>query len=211
MVLGAVAISLSQLALAAAAFFVSVLLAVDQIQAQMAVFMLLSISGLYGVFLLHQIHQKGQSHADYVAECVAGIWTKSDSIERRLMGLEFSPYECCRQMTQAISGWDQHRDGTYGARACFQECARYSRNFTQRTSLTVSSEHLSAMINYSLVQSRRAQADLDVIRGQLLADWHQELHGQPRAGYDQTMNIFTLMSAHGVSPVVQKEFYAMRD
>ena len=206
------ALSVSQLVLAASVFVVSVLLALDALEAQKAAMLLLSFSGLYLVFKVHELQKAFDQNADWCWHFMDGLFKKSDSMDLRLMGLEFSAYECARQMQGAIQHWDRERDAYYASRQCFQYCGRYARNFLQRTGQPVTSDQLSAMINYAIGTSGRNEQDLRFLRDQLIVHWSSELHGLPDLGYDQDMTVDALMAGCSAKPLthhMQTEFYAL--
>ena len=200
-------LSVSQLCLASAAFSVSLLLSLDKVQAQLGVSVLLFLAATYGLLIIQEIQSHLRSHTNMFLEIMADILTKSGNIERRLMGLEFSPFECCRQITAAIDGWDQNRDPEYASRQVFQELGRYSRNFLQRTQQRPSAEHLSAMVNFSIGNSTRDAATLQTLTGQVTAGWASQLHGLAQGSYDASMTVAQAVQ-HGTTET-QVEFYAM--
>ena len=209
------ALSVMQLFLATAAMVVSVLLALDEIRAQKAAVLLLSLSGLYMVFKLHELTEAVQTQSEWLWDFNDGLYQKSDSMERRIMQLAFSPYECARQIQNGVSEWDVSVDPYFGSRQCFQYCGRYARNFMQRTGHPVTSDHLSALINFAISNVERIQDDITMLKDQLRAGWHVELHGQPPQGYNENMTVQILMANTQAMPVspsalyLQAEFYAL--
>ena len=109
-----------------------------------------------------------------------GISLRVSFIERRLMGLEFSPWEVQRQIANCISEWDMTQDNEYGSRQCFQFLARYSRNFLQRTHQRPSALALSIIANKAIEESGedRTGAKIQALLAQLQGNWTNQFHNQ---------------------------------
>ena len=212
MAVKAVALSVTQLFLATAAMVVSVLCALDEIKAQQAAVLLLSLSGLYMVFKLHELTATVQKQSEWLWHLVDGLYKKSDTMERRLMQLAFSPFECARQIQNALSEWEVSRDSYYGSRQCFQQVGKYARNFMHRTGEACTSDHLSAIINFAISNVDLPQDTLRMLYDQLHQGWQTELHGQPYQGYNENMTVQILIAGtqgQPVTPYVQADFYAL--
>ena len=136
---------------------------------------LLGFSG-FGAHKLRQII----SSLDSAWHLADGISLRVSFIERRLMCLEFSPWEVQRQIANAISEWDMNQDAQYGGRQTFQFLGRYSRNFLQRTSRMPSALQLSIIANMAITESGEDAAGPKIVqlRQQLHQYWASQFHGQ---------------------------------
>ncbi|CAK0847574.1 unnamed protein product, partial [Prorocentrum cordatum] len=150
--------------------------------------LVVSVLGLAVLFVLGAILWKisvVSENLDGMYYIVDGVSQRCAFIERRLMGLEFSPFECCRQVISAIVEWDLNQDAAYGSRQAFQQLSRYSRNLYQRTHTVPSAALLSIIVNKAMTESGEASDGVKITT--LKADFRnqrgQHLHGQQ---YDET-------------------------
>ena len=141
-------LSLGQAAAASLGFLAALVMTFSQSQAHLGLQMLLIFAVLYSVLKMQEgpavIQGEIQNQATWLSDVLSGILTKAVNMERRLMLLEFSPFECCRQITAAVDQWDQARDGHYASRQVFQELGRYSRN--------------QGSLRYEQIRSRESQS-----------------------------------------------------
>ncbi|CAK0857306.1 unnamed protein product, partial [Prorocentrum cordatum] len=129
--------------------------------------------------LIHKVRQ--------LFSAVDSMWYIGDNIslrcsfiERRLMCLEFSPWETQRQIAAAIQEWDMNQDPLYGARQAFQHLGRYSRNFLQRTLQAPSALQLSTSANKAIQESGEDAAGpkITALTQGLRQHWAVQFHGQ---------------------------------
>eukprot|EP00959_Pyramimonas_sp_CCMP1952_P014999 317716-Pyramimonas_sp.AAC.1 len=121
------------------------------------------------------------------SDSLRAMWYQGDNIslrcsfiERRLMSLEFSPWETQRQISGAIQEWDMAQDAAYGVRQAFHYLSRYSRNFLQRAGQMPSAIQLSIIANKAIQESGEDAAGQKVtvlIQG-LSQDWAAQFPGQ---------------------------------
>ncbi|CAK0811943.1 unnamed protein product [Prorocentrum cordatum] len=150
--------------------------------------LVVSVLGLAVLFVLGAILWKisvVSENLDGMYYIVDGVSQRCAFIERRLMGLEFSPFECCRQVISAIVEWDLNRDAAYGSRQAFQQLSRYSRNLYQRTHTVPSAALLSIIVNKAMTESGEASDGVKIttLKADFRNQWGQHLHGQQ---YDET-------------------------
>ncbi|CAK0847726.1 unnamed protein product [Prorocentrum cordatum] len=140
----------------------------------------------YAIFLLRKMLSAAESSC-YISD---NISRRCSFIERRLMGLEFSPWETQRQIAAAIQEWDMAQDQWYASRQAFQYLSRYSRNFLQRTSQMPSAVQLSIIANKAFEESGELASGtkLTLMRQQLSNSWADQFHGQGPA-YDASATL----------------------
>ena len=111
--------------------------------------------------------------------------------EVRLMGLEFSPYECQRQVSGHLQKWDFAQNMDFAHTKAFDELSKYARSFQKRTQTPATSTMLSLIINMAIQTSRLDPGGRNIqhFKTNLLNRWHIELPGQPQQGYDDTASI----------------------
>ena len=141
-------LSLGQAAAASLGFLAALITTFSQSQANLGLQVGIIFAVLYSVLKMQEgpsaIRQEIQDQGRWLSDVVRGILNKTVNMERRLMLLEFSPFECCRQITAAVDSWDEARDPNYASRQVFQELGRYSRN--------------QGSLRYEQIRSRESQS-----------------------------------------------------
>ena len=105
-----------------------------------------------------------------------------------------------------MESWDPQQDPQFGSRQLLQYSAKYSRNFFQRTGVSVTSAQLSAIINVSLQGADQTPANIQTIQAQLAQSWNQELHGL--AGQHDATATVAAAAAQG-GDAISIDFYAL--
>ena len=143
-----ITLSLGQCVTASLGFLAAVVTTLSRDQAHLGLQTLLILAVLYAVLKIQEgpavIQGEIQNQATWLSDVLRGLLTKAVNMERRLMMMEFSPFECCRQITAAVDQWDEARDQFYASRQVFQELGRYSRN--------------QGSLRYEQIRSRESQS-----------------------------------------------------
>ena len=94
----------------------------------------------------------------------------------------------------------------YAQRQVFKELSRYPRNFYQRTNQMASARQLSAMINFSIQNAEKEAYLKEILRQQIEAQWHRQLHGVPG---EYGRNVSVEDAVQGSSEAVQVDFWSL--